>query len=172
MLAPLQACRGPVRAALERALEGREVSVEDAFVLARPEARSFARSAPSPIPSGRRRSATSSTYVVNRNVNFTNVCVKACRFCAFSRTQRSEEGYLLDLDEIVRRVVEARDLGATEVCIQAGLAPGMDPGFYASLCRAVKRATPAIAHPRVLARGDASTARGSRRSRSRRSWRS
>ena len=84
------------------------------------------------------------TYVVNRNVNFTNVCVKACRFCAFSRTQRSEQGYFLDVDEIVRRTVEARDLGATEVCIQAGLAPGLDPGHYARICRAVKRAAPEI----------------------------
>src|ERR1700759_4765975 len=48
-------------------------------------------------------------YVVNRNINFTNVCVKACRFCAFSRTQRSEEGYFLGEDEIVRRALEARD---------------------------------------------------------------
>jgi 7,8-didemethyl-8-hydroxy-5-deazariboflavin synthase CofH subunit len=134
----------PVRAALERALEGREVSVEDALVL--DTARGDELRALCAVADALRAAQVGdvATYVVNRNVNFTNVCVKACRFCAFSRTQRSEEGYLLDLDEIVRRVVEARDLGATEVCIQAGLAPGMDPGFYASLCRAVKRATPAI----------------------------
>ena len=66
--------------------------------------------------------ATRSRYVVNRNINFTNVCVKACRFCAFSRTQRSEEGYFLDVEEIVRRARRgAATLGATEVCIQAGL---------------------------------------------------
>ena len=59
-------------------------------------------------------------YVVNRNVNFTNVCVKACRFCAFSRTRRSEEGYFLPTEEIVRRALEAQAYGATEICIQAG----------------------------------------------------
>src|SRR5207248_2950538 len=90
----------------------------------------------------RRQVGEAVTYVVNRNINFTNVCVKACRFCAFSRTQRSDEGYLLDTDEIVRRALEARALGATEVCLQAGLLPGMNPGLYVELCRAVKRAAP------------------------------
>jgi 7,8-didemethyl-8-hydroxy-5-deazariboflavin synthase CofH subunit len=83
-------------------------------------------------------------YVVNRNVNFTNVCVKSCKFCAFSRATRSDEGYFLDTDEIVRRVIEAHALGATEVCIQAGLPPGVDGRIYVDLCRAVKRAVPAI----------------------------
>ncbi len=84
------------------------------------------------------------TYVVNRNINFTNVCVKKCAFCAFSRNGRSEEGYFLDIEEIVRRTVEAHALGATEVCIQAGLAPGIDGMFYVDVVRAVKRAVPAI----------------------------
>jgi FO synthase subunit 2 len=84
------------------------------------------------------------TYVVNRNINFTNVCVKKCAFCAFSRNVRSEEGYFLDTDEIVRRVVEARSFGATEVCLQAGLAPGLDGMFYVELLRAVKGAVPEI----------------------------
>ncbi len=84
------------------------------------------------------------TYVVNRNINFTNVCVKACTFCAFARNHRSEKGYFLDREEVVRRAVEARDLGATEVCLQAGLAPGMDGHLYADLCRAVKAAAPEL----------------------------
>ncbi|MFI5308094.1 MAG: 5-amino-6-(D-ribitylamino)uracil--L-tyrosine 4-hydroxyphenyl transferase CofH, partial [Polyangiales bacterium] len=84
------------------------------------------------------------TYVVNRNVNFTNVCVKACKFCAFSRTNRSEEAYYLDSDEVVRRVLEAQEVGATEVCIQAGLPPRARPTLYLDLLRAVKRAAPAI----------------------------
>src|SRR5260370_37045706 len=71
------------------------------------------------------------SYVVNRNINFTNVCVKACRFCAFSRTQRSDEGYFLDIEEIVRRALEARAHGATEVCLQAGPGPRRDPPLYA-----------------------------------------
>src|SRR4051812_32740965 len=54
------------------------------------------------------------TYVVNRNINFTNVCIKRCGFCAFSRTYRSSEGYYLDDEEIVRRAREAQHFGASE----------------------------------------------------------
>jgi len=61
------------------------------------------------------------TYVVNRNINFTNVCIKRCGFCAFSRGHREEAGYFLPIEELLRRAREAWELGATEVCIQAGL---------------------------------------------------
>ena len=82
------------------------------------------------------------TYVINRNINFTNVCVKACGFCAFSRGHLAGEGYYLPVEEIIRRAQEARELGATEVCVQAGLAPGMDGWHYVNLCRALKEALP------------------------------
>lgn len=82
------------------------------------------------------------TYVVNRNVNFTNVCIKRCGFCAFSRDFREEEGYFLPVEEIVRRAKEAWSLGATEVCIQAGLPPKMDGYLYIDICRAIKKETP------------------------------
>ncbi len=82
------------------------------------------------------------TYVVNRNINFTNVCVMACRFCAFSRDLRSEAGYLLPTDEIVRRASQARRLGATEVCVQAGLIPDGGGRRYAEILRAVRAAEP------------------------------
>lgn len=84
------------------------------------------------------------TYVVNRNINFTNVCVKTCHFCAFSRGVRSEQGYFLGPGEVARRAVEARDLGATEVCLQAGLAPTITADTYLELCRAIKRAAPEL----------------------------
>src|SRR5213596_3593840 len=82
------------------------------------------------------------TYVVNRNINFTNVCIKHCGFCAFSRDHREEEGYLLPIDEVVRRAREAWELGATEVCIQAGLPPKLDGRFYIDLTRAIKAVLP------------------------------
>lgn len=84
------------------------------------------------------------TYVVNRNINFTNVCVKKCGFCAFSRDFRNDEGYLLPVEEIVRRAVEAWKLGATEVCIQAGLAPRIDGDIYIKICKAIKKELPNI----------------------------
>ncbi|WP_428265015.1 5-amino-6-(D-ribitylamino)uracil--L-tyrosine 4-hydroxyphenyl transferase CofH [Haliangium sp.] len=84
------------------------------------------------------------TYVTNRNINFTNVCVKHCKFCAFSRDLRSEQGYFLDADEVIRRAREAYELGATEVCLQAGLAPDTDGRYYIELCRAVHAALPGL----------------------------
>ena len=83
-------------------------------------------------------------YVVNRNINFTNVCIKRCGFCAFSRTHRADETYYLPIEEIVRRAAEAQQLGATEVCIQAGLPPDMPGDLYIQICHALKEAVPEL----------------------------
>ena len=82
------------------------------------------------------------TYVINRNINFTNVCIKRCGFCAYSRDFRNEEGYFLPISEVVRRAEEASKLGATEICIQAGLPPKMDGLLYVDICKAIKRELP------------------------------
>ena len=92
----------------------------------------------------KRRVGETVTYVVNRNINFTNVCIKQCGFCAFSRDFREEEGYFLPIEEIVRRAKEAHSFGATEVCIQAGLPPDMDANLYEKICRAIKSEIPDI----------------------------
>lgn len=92
----------------------------------------------------RRRLGNRVTYVVNRNINFTNVCVKRCGFCAFSRGHRAEQGYYLPIEEVVRRAKEASDLGATEVCVQAGLPPRMPGSLYIDICRAIKEHVPEI----------------------------
>src|SRR5215217_3498570 len=84
------------------------------------------------------------TYVINRNINFTNVCIKRCGFCAFSRDFREEEGYYLPIEEILRRAKEAEKLGATEICIQAGLPPKMDGYLYVDICKAIKKELPDI----------------------------
>ena len=92
----------------------------------------------------RRRVGDIVSYVVNRNINFTNVCIKQCGFCAFSRDFREEEGYFLPTTEIVRRAKEAHHLGATEVCIQAGLPPDMEGDLYENICREIKKEIPDI----------------------------
>ncbi len=140
----LSATSAGVRAILERALEGRPPSWEDGVVLSGVTGVDLA--ALTLTADARRRVEASDvvTYVVNRNINFTNVCVKTCRFCAFARGIRSEQGYFLPMEEVVRRVVEAREFGATEVCIQAGLAPTATVETYVELCRAVKRAAPDV----------------------------
>jgi FO synthase len=87
-------------------------------------------------------------YVVNRNINYTNICTYRCGFCAFSkgRTHENLRGtpYDLDHDEVIRRVEEAWARGATEVCMQGGIHPDYTGATYLSLCRAVKEIAPAI----------------------------
>jgi FO synthase len=82
------------------------------------------------------------TYVVNRNINFTNICFVGCKFCAFSRGPREADTYFLTLDEIGKRTKEAWDLGATEVCIQGGLPRNLPKFHYRDILRAVKNAVP------------------------------
>jgi 7,8-didemethyl-8-hydroxy-5-deazariboflavin synthase CofH subunit len=84
------------------------------------------------------------TYVVNRNINFTNVCFVGCKFCAFSRGPREADSYFLKLDEVAQKAVEAWQLGATEVCIQGGLPHGLSPFYYRDIVRAVKSAVPGM----------------------------
>lgn len=88
------------------------------------------------------------TWVANRNINYTNVCTFKCRFCAFSKGPLSlnlrGEPYLLGIEEIQHRVVEAAAAGATEVCLQGGIHPSFDGDYYVEVCRAVKEAAPGI----------------------------
>jgi FO synthase len=84
------------------------------------------------------------TYVVNRNINFTNVCFVGCKFCAFSRGPREEDAYFLTPDDVARKAAEAAKLGATEVCIQGGLPHGLPPYYYRDILRAVKLAVPGM----------------------------
>ncbi len=82
------------------------------------------------------------TYVVNRNINFTNVCFVGCSFCGFGRGPNADDAYFHSFEEVVRRAREAWDSGATEVCIQGGLPRDLDGFFYRDLLRIIKRALP------------------------------
>lgn len=84
------------------------------------------------------------TYVVNRNINFSNVCYVGCRFCAFAQRERDADAYRLSLPEIASRAVEAARDGATEVCVQGGIDPQLPVTFYADLVRAVREAVPGM----------------------------
>ena len=84
------------------------------------------------------------TYVVNRNINFTNVCFVGCKFCAFSRGPRESDTYFLSLDQVAQKATEAWKIGATEVCIQGGLPHGLPPFHYRDILRAVKQAVPGM----------------------------
>ena len=84
------------------------------------------------------------TYVVNRNINFTNVCYVGCRFCAFAQREVDPESYTLTLREVADRAEEAWELGATEVCMQGGIHPDLPGDFYFRLLDAVKERVPDI----------------------------
>src|SRR5581483_4601397 len=131
-----------VASALDRALAGKDITVDEAIALF--DCTGLEMNLLVTVADVLRRRTVGDivTYVVNRNINFTNVCIKQCGFCAFSRDFREEEGYFLPNEEIVRRAKEAASLGATEVCIQAGLPPKMDGNLYVDICKAVKKDLP------------------------------
>ncbi|HQR79187.1 MAG TPA: bifunctional FO biosynthesis protein CofGH [Actinomycetota bacterium] len=92
----------------------------------------------------RQRVGDEVTYVVNRNLNFTNVCYTGCRFCAFAQRESDADAFTLSPEEIARRVREAWDAGATEICMQGGIHPRLPGTAYFDLARTVKQAAPAI----------------------------
>jgi FO synthase len=88
------------------------------------------------------------TWVANRNINYTNICTFKCKFCAFSKGPLSLNlrgtPYLLEVDEITRRVAEAEERGATEVCLQGGIHPSFDGDYYIDVIKAVREASDTI----------------------------
>ena len=84
------------------------------------------------------------TFIVNRNVNFTNVCYTGCRFCAFAQRRTDADAYSLSLEEVEQRAAEAWEVGATEVCMQGGIDPQLPGTAYLDLARAVKRGAPGL----------------------------
>ena len=135
-------------------LDGAELSVDDAHRLLETSGRDFQALTLVADEMRRRQAGDVVTYVVNRNINFTNVCIKHCTFCAFSRDHREEEGYFLPMDEVVRRAIEAWEMGATEVCIQAGLPPKLDGSLLHRPLPRDQGGGAGDAPARVLARGD------------------
>jgi FO synthase subunit 2 len=133
-----------VAAALDHALSGKDISIDEAIALL--DSTGLEMNLVLTVADELRRVTVGDvvTYVINRNINFTNVCIKQCGFCAFSRDFREEEGYFLPTEEILRRAKEAASLGATEVCIQAGLPPKVDGQLYIDILKAVKKDLPDI----------------------------
>lgn len=129
---------------LEKALSEKEISAEEGARLFYAKGITFHLIGMVADELRKRRVGDKVTYVINRNINFTNVCIKQCGFCAFSRDFREDEGYFLPIEEIVKRAKEARTLGATEVCVQAGLPPDMVGDMYENICKAIKKEIPDI----------------------------
>jgi 7,8-didemethyl-8-hydroxy-5-deazariboflavin synthase CofH subunit len=139
-----ESCPEAVRELLQSAASGAELNFEQGLVLATVEG--AALEALIAVADRLRRETVGDaiTYVVNRNINFTNVCFVGCSFCGFGRGPGASDAYSLSFEEVVRRAREAGDRGATEVCIQGGLPRDLDGFFYRDLLRAIKHAIPAM----------------------------
>jgi FO synthase len=136
-----------VRASLERILEtqnGSAISQEEAYALAHSEGDDLLGLLAAANLLRAELSGNLVTYVVNRNINFTNICFVGCKFCAFSRGPREADTYFLNPDQVGQKAIEASQLGATEVCIQGGLPHGLPPFYYRDILRAVKSAVPGM----------------------------
>ncbi len=131
-----------IQESLETALGGEELSFEQGMKLATAEGAALEALVAAADRLRRETVGDAITYVVNRNINFTNVCFVGCSFCGFGRGPGAADAYSLSFEEVVRRAREAWDRGATEVCIQGGLPKDLDGFFYRDLLRAVKRAIP------------------------------
>ncbi len=131
-----------VKAALAKAADARSLTDDDALALF--DADGEALDELCRIADDYRRDAVGDvvTYVVNRNINFTNVCYVGCRFCAFAQRRVDPDAYFLSLDEVAQRAVEAREYGATEVCIQGGIHPDLPGDHYFEILRAIKARVP------------------------------
>jgi FO synthase len=136
-----------VRSALEKILEtqdGNAVTIEEAYDLAGAEGDDLLGLLAAANLLRAELSGNIVTYVVNRNINFTNICFVGCKFCAFSRGPRESDTYFLSPDQVAQKAIEASQLGATEVCIQGGLPHGLPPFYYRDILCAVKGAVPSM----------------------------
>jgi FO synthase len=133
-----------IRQALRKAERHRPIS--DAEALALFQAQGPDLDALRGVADGLRQEAVGDvvTYVINRNINFTNVCYVGCRFCAFAQREVDAEAYTLTLDEVADRAEEAASEGASEVCMQGGIHPDLPGRFYLDLLDSVKGRVPEI----------------------------
>jgi FO synthase len=138
----------PVGEVLDGVLAGEEVGVDEIVTLLSARGSEVVRLAAVADQLRHEIAGDEITFVRNRNINYTNVCTFKCRFCAFSKGPLSlnlrGQPYQLELEEMQRRVVEAVECGATEVCLQGGIHPDFDGDYYIDVAKAVKAVAPQI----------------------------
>jgi len=140
----LRDTRADVRASLERALEGRELERADVLALLGARGRDLQLLCMAADLARGQDVGDEVSYVVNRNINSTNVCYVGCSFCGFARHKHDEDAYDRPIEDILKRAHEAWDLGASELCIQGGIHPNKDGFWYAETIAAIKAELPDI----------------------------
>jgi len=141
-LTAVETCPAEVREILRATASGAELTFEQGLLLATAEGSALEALVAVADQLRRQTVGDAITYVVNRNINFTNVCFVGCSFCGFGRGPGAPDAYSLSFEEVVRRSREAWERGATEVCVQGGLPRDLDGFFYRDLLRAIKHAIP------------------------------
>ncbi|MBU6233577.1 MAG: 5-amino-6-(D-ribitylamino)uracil--L-tyrosine 4-hydroxyphenyl transferase CofH [Acidobacteria bacterium] len=140
--------RSEIHGILKRSLDGERLDERDARTLFTARGHDVSAVAEAADELRRRVVGDDVTFVINRNINYTNVCTFKCKFCAFSKGPLSlnlrGDPYLLDLNEISERVREAEERGATEVCLQGGIHPNFDGDYYIDVVAAVRAGSPKI----------------------------
>lgn len=127
-----------VDAVVDKALSGKRLNEKDARLLMQVESDDILALGTAANKIRERMVGGIVTYVVNRNINFTNVCIGSCKFCAFKRSTRDRDAYFLNIQRMVEMAKEAENAGATELCIQGGLHPDIGIDYYASMLNALK----------------------------------
>lgn len=140
----LSRARPTFAAILERALTGGELGFEDGAALAHAEGDDLPALVKAADELRRRRVGDVLTYVVNRNLNFTNICIVGCSFCGFSRGPRAKDAYFHSTETLLAKTRDAIAADATEVCIQGGLPRDLDGGYYARLLREINSEFPRL----------------------------
>ncbi len=140
----LASASAAMRAILERALDRRELDVDDGVTCLAAEGDDLLALIATADAIRHADVGDDVTYVVNRNINFTNICFVGCRFCAFKRQRWEADAYTVPVETLLAKVQEAVDRGATEICMQGGINPDMPPLGYRDILRAIKTAFPAI----------------------------
>ncbi|MDV7104919.1 5-amino-6-(D-ribitylamino)uracil--L-tyrosine 4-hydroxyphenyl transferase CofH [Vibrio sp. TH_r3] len=131
-----------VKQALKQALDGKEISTKQAISLFAAEGNEYQALLNVADKVRQNLCGDTGSFVITRNINFTNVCYMGCKFCNFAKPVKHEEAEFLSLDEIANRAQQAWDRGATEVCIQGGLHPQMSADFYRNILLTIKSRLP------------------------------
>ncbi|MEE8403174.1 MAG: 5-amino-6-(D-ribitylamino)uracil--L-tyrosine 4-hydroxyphenyl transferase CofH [Candidatus Hydrothermarchaeaceae archaeon] len=135
-----------VGAVLDKVLSSERLAEEDALLLMQVEGGALLFMGIVANKMRERAVGDTVTYIVNRNINFTNVCTGSCKFCAFRKGERDADAYFLDVEQVVEKAKEAKNAGATELCIQGGLHPDVDIDYYTDMLKALKNGADSNLH--------------------------
>ena len=133
-----------IKAILQKSLNSEELSSEEALELLKVKGKEFFALQYTADQICFEKKNNIVTFVINRNINFTNICYQQCKFCSFSLPATHADAFLLTIDQIRKKVEEAKNAGCTEVCIQGGINPELNFEFYLDILKTVKEIDPNI----------------------------